>query len=338
MAMYVPVSDRPQPSGIASTELQRISDRLAALQKRLLDHYGIDTLYVGAGSALAILDHCLEGKALVMRDLDVFICLGEEMTAAKAFEMGPVLAGEDTGAFFEHDVRPRRRGNPRLPVPAALEYNTGFGLFLIDESGEVLDLTVFHSRDDMMLNGIMNVDMVRIPLTTGETLVEKLQPLTCGNTCCPRDTGVEDEFGGYASWQNCTAELVNEFDLQRAPLQTILRVIRTFAKFPNPRISEETRMQLRQALARDADGNCAFYTVRNLIKVMNDRNATWELDLLREIGGERKVGGAAREQLQRIYRMLDRFGHRSREVEQTLRQAIAELSGVEHQMKLQGVV
>ncbi|MCA9200117.1 MAG: hypothetical protein KDA87_21410 [Planctomycetales bacterium] len=332
-------SNLAQPaSGVDSPELANISDRLAALLELLYQHYGIESLYIGAGSSLAILDHCLFADPLVMRDLDIFVCFGQEMTAETAHEMGRRLASAETGEFSAHDVRPRRRANPELPTEAAYNYNAGFGLFLIDKARQILDLTVFHSHQDMLLNGIMNVDKVRIKVSRKRSLVQQLSHLNDDTPLSLRQADVEDEFHGYHSWRSESAELINEFDVKRAPLQTTMRIIRTFAKFARPTISESTKQRLGTLMAANEPNSTAFYTVRGLIKLLADRHAAWELQLLREIGGIPKIGGIARQHLTKYFQLADRFGHQSTGVQQ-LRQAIREdLLRLEHEMKLQGAV
>lgn len=319
-----------------SVDLIRISNRLAAIQSILFAEYGVATIHIGAGSSLAILDHCLEGKELVMRDLDVFVCLGSEMTEAIAFEMGRKLQSPEAGRFSEHDVRPRRRANPDLPLPEAFNYNAGFGFFLIDDRDAILDLTVFHTHDDMLLNGIMNIDKVRIRLDHRVALVEQLAPLFDSTAPDFQAAGIDDPHGGYRSWQAGTAELANEFDVRRAPLQTILRIIRSFAKFSVPSISKATRDQLGRLLDGSDDDSVAFHTIRGLIKMLSDRNAVWELKLLRELGGLKKIGGIARQKLEQLFHVFDRSDCASDVVDGMLRSTASQLAQVEHQMKLQG--
>lgn len=329
-----------QETGIQtpSEALTRVSDRLTALQARLFAGYGISTIYIGAGSSLAVLDHCLDGKDLVMRDLDIFACLGKEMTESTAFEMGRSLESAEIGRFSAHDVRPRRRGNPNLPLPEAFDYNAGYGFFMLDEADAILDLTVFHTEEDMLLNGIMNVDKVRIRLDVGTSLVEQLAPLFEMGVGGLGEIGLEDPHGGYRCWRAGTAELANEFDVRRAPLQTILRIIRTFAKFPKPSISGRTCDQLRRLMADSEDNSVAFHTIRGLIKMLNDRNAVWELKLLRDLGGLRKIGGIARQKLEQLFQILERFDRASEVVGGLLKSTAVQLADVEHQMKLEGAV
>lgn len=322
------------PSG----SLAKISNRLSALQAKLFAEYGISSIYIGAGSSLAVLDHCLEGKDLVMRDLDIFACLGKQMTRSIAHAMGRRLETPEIGRFSAHDVRPRRRGNPGLPLPQAYDYNAGFGFFMINEDETILDLTVFHSDDDMLLNGIMNVDKVRIRLEFGTSLLDQFAPLFDSESPDFGDLGIEDFHGGYRSWQAGTAELANEFDVRRAPLQTILRIIRTFAKFSVPSISEMTRDQLERLMAESEDNSVAFHTIRGLIKMLNDRNAIWELRLLRDLGGLRKIGGVARRQLEELFQVLERFDFASDVAEVLIKATARQLAEIEHQMKLEGVI
>lgn len=335
----IALAPQKTPIGCEPTEaLKRISNRLSELQARLFKHYRIKTIHIGAGSSLAVLDHCLEGKELVMRDLDIFACLGREMTEEIACKMGQLLESPEIGRFSAHDVRPRRRGNPGLPLPEAFDYNAGFGFFMIDDANAILDLTVFHSDADMQLNGIMNVDKVRIRLDYGTTLEQQLAPLFAENTPALGEVGIDDSHDGYRSWQAGTPELANEFDVRRAPLQTILRIIRTFAKFSFPSISVRTCDQLRQLMADSEDNSVAFHTIRGLIKMLNDRNAIWQLKLLRDLGGLRKIGGVARQKLEQLFLVLERFDSAPDEILGLVKMTARELAEVERQMKLQGAV
>jgi hypothetical protein len=209
---------------------------------------------------------------------------------------------------------------------------------MIDDDDAILDLTVFHSDADMELNGIMNVDKVRIRLDYGTSLEQQLSPLFAENIPALDEVGIDDPHGGYRSWQAGTAELANEFDVRRAPLQTILRIIRTFAKFSFPSISEPTCEQLRQLMADSEDNSVAFHTIRGLIKMLNDRNAIWELKLLRDLGGLRKIGGVARQKLEQLFLVMERFESAPEVIHGLLKTTARELAAVEHQMKLQGAV
>ena len=320
-----------------SQELNRVSRRLNALQNMLFEKYGIDTIYIGAGSSLAVLDHVLQGKELVMRDLDTFACIEEEMTADKARTMGQYLESPEIGRFSQHDVRPRRRGNPNLPAPEAYDYNAGFGLFLVDDADTILDLTVFHSHSDLLLNGIMNVDRVRIRLEHGTSLVEQLAPLLTIEEVSLVTAGVEDEFAGYKSWTNSSAELVNEFDVKRAPLETILRIIRGFAKFARPNLTESTEFKLRRLMSLAEENNRSFYSIRGLIKILNDRNVVWELQVLRRIGGLKKLGGQGRQEIENLLRLIDRFENDTITIQDEIHEARVRLEKLEHEMKLEGV-
>ena len=272
-----------------------------------------------------------------MRDLDIFACIEEEMTADKARTMGQYLESPEIGRFSQHDVRPRRRGNPNLPTPEAYDYNAGFGLFLVDDADTILDLTVFHSHADLLLNGIMNVDRVRIRLEHGTNLVQQLMPLLrAENTNLP-SVGVEDEFAGYPSWVNSSAELVNEFDVKRAPLETILRIIRGFAKFDRPNLTENTEAKLRRLMSLAEENIRSFYSIRGLIKILNDRNVVWELQVLRQIGGLKKLGGQGRKEIENLLRLIDRFGCDTIAVQDEVREARIRLEKLEHEMKLEGV-
>ncbi len=78
-----------------------------------------------------------------MRDLDIFVCWNEEITEIIACKLGKQLESREIGSFSRLDVRPRRRANPRLSLPDAFNYNAGFGFFMLDDMGSILDLSIF---------------------------------------------------------------------------------------------------------------------------------------------------------------------------------------------------
>ncbi len=66
-------------------------------------------------------------------------------------------------------------------------------------------------------------------------------------------------YQGYRSWQANSAELINELELHRAPLENYLRIIRTFAKFTSPSISDSTCQKLTRVMLEAQNDSQTFY-------------------------------------------------------------------------------
>ncbi|NUM41768.1 MAG: hypothetical protein HUU45_09080, partial [Leptospiraceae bacterium] len=74
-----------------SPELTAISNRIEEFRANLAQHFGIKDIFVGGGSSRAILDHLYDGKPLEMRDLDIFVVAGREVTEDWARSIGQKL-------------------------------------------------------------------------------------------------------------------------------------------------------------------------------------------------------------------------------------------------------
>jgi hypothetical protein len=328
----------PQKATNWNDKLIRVSERLALLQKALFELCGIETIYIGAGSSISLLDHCVYGDEIAMRDLDIFACLDAEVTREFAFELGQKLQqyDEDLGIFSEHDVRPRRRGNPGLTGDDSQNYNAGFGLFLIDSEDELLDLTLFHSRDDMLLNGILDVDRIRIPLTPTERLADKLQPIKRHDPSSVRFAGIEDEHGGYDNWTQRSARVVNRFDVFRAPLLTSIRIIRSFAKHGQPALPDPALNLMSEAVST-TEPSQSFHVLRGVIKMLSDDNGLSQLEVFRAVGGIEKVELSLRKHLSHVISVIDKFGVAAREARKVVKETVGILKEEEHRWKLSGV-
>lgn len=265
-----------------SPELQSLSDRVRELQGGLRARFGLDKVYIVGGGARAILDHLYRGKALAMRDLDVFVPAGRVVEESFAEEVGRTLASKTLGRFAREHLRPRPRSNPALPPPARLDYNAGYGFFFVRDALE-LDLTLFNSEEDFALNGIVDADCIRIPLVHGTTLAS--WAAGAGERSYERllaDGGVVDPYGGYAAWLKREMRIVHWTEVEREPMMAAIRIVRLFAK-AGQAPSEGDAKRLRALLA-SSERSGPVQSSRNLLKLLGDPDPVPQLKTLASLG------------------------------------------------------
>lgn len=267
----------------SSQELVQLSDWLGKLQQELTTH-AIDTIWIGGGAARAILDHLYFKKPLVMRDLDVFVVADREVTASFVEKIGSHLDGDEFGYFSREDLRNRPRVPTDQPVLTRNQYVAGFGLHWIRSNGEILDLSVYHSKEDLDLNGIFDIDTVMIPLSSEMSLIEFAQKAEeLPYQMLVDQQRVYDRYSGYAEWVAKRLRLVNWLDIESDSLLKVMRVVRTLFKMERPAFNEEESKNFQHLFER-ADVQNPLQMTRSLLKVLEDREALEELAELKRIG------------------------------------------------------
>ncbi len=265
-----------------SPDLYQLSDWLCILQKELHDVGQIDKIWIGGGSARAILDHLYFDKTLTMRDLDVFAVAKRRVTAEYVEQFGRDLGDEAFGFFSTNDLRNRPRVPNDKPVLVRNDYVAGWGLHWIRSNGEILDLSVYHSQADLDLNGIFDIDTVMIPLAYDETVVDfatRLREVSYEELVA--EGKVYDRYGGYDQWTKGEIKIVNWLDIESDPLLKVMRVVRTLFKMNRDYFTQEEQENFGYLLDH-AEVKNPLQMTRNLLKVLEDDRAEEELRLLQE--------------------------------------------------------
>lgn len=262
-----------------SPELTAISNRIEEFRANLAQHFGIKDIFVGGGSSRAILDHLYDGKPLEMRDLDIFVVAGREVTEDWARSIGQKLESPTLGKFSDKDLRPRPRGNPALPLPQRHRYNAGFGFFWLGGTPDIFDISIFHQVTDLQLNGIFDIDTVMIPVRG--SFIEGLRQSLVGKDYATvvREGGVLDRFQGYSAWRKQNLTIIHWDEIDRDPVLNGIRVARTMAKVGKQSLSRADEAHIKTSIAQATNTN-RLQIVRNLLKLLDDKTAPEQIQIL----------------------------------------------------------
>jgi hypothetical protein len=279
--------------------VRELSATVSLVAAELRDRFGLTKLSVGGGSAPALLDHFFSGTALRMRDFDLIVVAHEEVKENLARNIGQALDSPQM-RFLPRYVYPRRRSR----CDSGELWTAGWGL-IWDAQGMEVDLSIFHDDDALELNGLMNVDRIRIPLGTGMTLNQiAARMLEAGSAEAAIVEGlVEDPCGGYASWVHRSPVIVAWNAILASPIECAIRIVRACAnKFHLAHLHPELGDPLRAAILQGHERGDRFVRVRSIVKLFHDDRAGVELEMMHEVG-------AFLHWLPEIGNVIERLGH-----------------------------
>jgi hypothetical protein len=294
-----PPPRKPQMHKMKSLSVRQLSTILAVVAEELRNRFGLTKLAIGGGSAPALLDHLFSGSALRMRDFDLVLIADQEVGEELARNIGEALDSIQM-RFLPRYVYPRRRsrdGERNLWV-------AGWGL-LWDVSGMEVDLSIFHDEAALDLNGLMNVDRIRIPFGTHASLNEIAAAMLAVG--CPEEaiaSGlVHDPCGGYAGWSHRAPVIVAWNAILASPIECAIRIVRACAaKLHLGHLHAELADPLRAAILSGHDRGDRFIRVRSIVKLFHDDRAGVELEMMHELG-------AFRHWLPEIGTVIEKLGH-----------------------------
>ena len=278
--------------------IRRLSSILASVAGELRDRHDLTRLYVGGGSALALLDHLFAGAALRMRDFDMFLVADRPVDRELALRVGESLDSAELRFLPKYVYARRRTHVAREPVIA------GWGA-LWDAQGVEVDLSMFHDDSALELNGLMNVDRILIPLPPDKTLNEVAAAiLTTGSAEAATVAGlVADPCGGYASWVHRSPAIVAWNAIHAAPIECSMRIVRACAsKMHRNRLHAELADPLRAAILWGHERGDPFLRVRGFVKLLHDDRAAAELEMMHALG-------TFKHWLPEIGEVIERLGH-----------------------------
>lgn len=300
---HLPIGER-----VASADFQKLNSTLSHFQQQIAERFGIKDVYIGGGSARAILDHIYFDKPLVMRDLDVFVVANRQVDFDYAKSIGSALGGEELGRFSEENLRPRPRANPSLPIPQRYEHNAGYGFFFIDEKASqksaIFDLSIYHSPDDLKLNGILDFDTIMIKLDSKQDLSSWARSLEVNQQLIPADQlhqskKILDPKGGYDSWVSRRVKIENWDHIIKEPGQVTIRLARSLGKIGATEFAPEDAARIRTILQGEKSDNYLQF-VRNMLKLFEDPAAAVELKILASVGAFERISPTLQGKLQNL--------------------------------------
>lgn len=240
--------------------------------------FGVDEVSIGGGTARSLVQHLLLGTPFVFRDFDIVFSANQEVTAAKVKEMGLILQKKGLGRFSEENLRPRPRYNPQLPAEQAAKYNAGYGFYVISNEGMEFDVTVFHSEAAMDLNGILDIDKLRVRLDVNKSVADLFS-----NKNLFQAAIVDPDGGLSVVLKGGNPKVSNWPAIQTDPTNAVIRVVRGLAKFNALPVDELTARKIREFIQQDKKGN-ALQMSRNLLKLLEDKVWQSEFDALVKLG------------------------------------------------------
>lgn len=260
--------------------IRRLSSILASVATELRERHGLTRLYVGGGSALALLDFVYAGAALRMRDFDMFVVADRPVDEELAHAIGKALDSAEL-RFLPRYVYARRRTHcEREPFIA------GWGA-LWDAHGVEVDLSIFHDDSALDLNGLMNVDRILIPLPPGKTLKDVVAAMVRTESAEEAALAglVVDPCGGYASWTHKSPAIVAWKAIHAAPIECSMRIVRACAsKMHLHRLHPELADPLHAAILWGHERGDQFLRVRGFVKLLHDDRAGVELEMMHALG------------------------------------------------------
>lgn len=194
----------------------QLSGWLASLQC-VFASAGYPEVYIGGGSARDVLDHLYHRAPLSMRDLDLYLLQGRPVVPADVQHIAARVVCQRLAGGDPDRIRHKTRANPALPLPARNAYVTGYGVHLDAPGLPILSLGVLHSRDDLALNGLFDIDTINLCLPLGARL--GLEPVE-----------IIDPHGGYTAWRERRPQIVHWAEVQRCYVRHSLRIARGFAR------------------------------------------------------------------------------------------------------------
>lgn len=263
-----------------SLPVRRLSSIVSRLTDRLRDEFGLTRLCIGGASAPALLDHLFAGNPLRMRDFDLVMVADRTVEQDLARQIGQALDSPEL-RFLPRYVYPRSRSRGETVLWIA-----GWGL-IWDAKGVEVDLSIFHDDDAHDLNGLLNIDRIRVPLRPGKTLNEvAAEMLVAGCPDAAIASGlIDDPWGGYASWVHRSPVIVGWRAVQASPIECAIRIVRACAsKLHLGHLHPELADPLRAAILQGHDGGDRFLRVRNIVKLLHDDRAGAELEMMHSLG------------------------------------------------------
>lgn len=254
----------------------RLSSIVSAVTSVVRDRFGLNRIWIGGGSAPALLDHLFGGNALRMRDFDLVMVAERPVDETLARQIGEAVDSPDL-QFLPRYIYPRQRSRC-----GEQPWLAGWGV-LWSAHGVEVDLSIFHDHTALELNGLLNIDRIRIPLPADVTLNDiAATMLSTGGAQRAIARGfAEDPCGGYPSWVHRAPAIVAWNDIHAWPVECAIRIVRSCVnKLHIFHLRPELAEPLRAAIIHGRERGDRFVRVRNLLKLFHDDRAAIELEMM----------------------------------------------------------
>ena len=272
--------NRPRPSADQALTLRRLDAIVQEILAGLAD-FGYDHLLITAGSAVTILDACLHGEPLRMRDFDLVLLADREVTRRWADKLGRSLDSPHL-KYIPRYLWTRSRFHPERPHEP---WNAGWGL-IFDADGLEVDLSIYHDAAAHETNGLLDIHRVRLPVSSRRPLGQLTAALAQQSFESAIEKGlIEDPWSGYSAWRARQARVVCWPPIRLEPIQGAIRVVReSVQKLKQTRLDADLAAELSRAIRAGTSLDTAHLDIRNLLKVLGDEAAATELLILEELG------------------------------------------------------
>ena len=272
--------NRPRHSADQALTLRRLDAIVQEILAGLAD-FGYDHLLITAGSAVTILDACLHGEPLRMRDFDLVLLADREVTRRWADKLGRSLDSPHL-KYIPRYLWTRSRFHPERPHEP---WNAGWGL-IFDADGLEVDLSIYHDAAAHETNGLLDIHRVRLPVSSHRPLGQLTAALARQPFESAIEKGlVEDPWSGYSAWRARRTRVVCWPPIHLEPIQGAIRVVReSVQKLKRTRLDPELANELSRAIRAGTSLDTAHLDSRNLLKVLGDEAAAVELLILEDLG------------------------------------------------------
>ncbi len=271
-------------------------------------------IYIGGGSARAILDHAYLGAELNLRDIDLYLIgpMGADPETVR--KISKRLESDKLGVMVDVS-KPSIRTNPLFSGVARNHYVAGY-TSTYQKNGIDLELKFVRTRADMELSGLSTLDTVRIKLPTNQGLADFVQrDLVERNYAELVSSGkILDERGGYQDWLGRKIKVWNWEDIARDSFKLSIRIARTYGKLSIRVVDDVTNTRLK-ALNAVARVSKLGPLLGELSKVIVDTQSVQELKMLQKMGAFERwnpaldhiLGLVSAEDLNHIFSLMDRL-------------------------------
>lgn len=269
----------PQASSQITAQEREFSKELALILKLAQKHFKVSQISIGGGTARALLQRVFLNEPFVFRDFDLVFSADQQVTPESAKAFGQELEQKGLGKFSLENLRSRPRYN-RYDKDAvvAKKHNAGFGFFVMSPTNTEYDISIFHSKQDLSLNGIMDVDRFQVVLTPEVSLADVVQD----PELLLRQI-VDPENALPRLLKNKIPRVANWWEVVKDPAMVAIRVVRTLAKFNGLPMDEVTKAKISKLVRQDIEGN-PLQIARNFLKLLEDPFWLSEYKQLVEIG------------------------------------------------------
>ncbi len=287
--------------------LRSLSLQLAPL-RALFRAQGFSTVYLGGSSAREILDSILFDAPLSLRDLDLYLIKGATVFPEDVQVLCRALQARNIARMDAAPLRTKLRGNPALQGSARYQYIAGYGAHLFFPGRPIVSLSILHSRRDLALNGLLDIDTTLLCLAHQSSFaVFADQVHRVAHPHIPRGTPwvldhtwqslqtmkyVCDPHRGYLAWRARSPNVVHWTEVERCFTRHAFRLVRSMAKVSCFHLSKPWIEAYHSHRPSQHSPHLSRELCRDLAKVLADPAWRRELGMLGQLGALKQLAPA----------------------------------------------